>query len=50
MITIIQAVSLSKHFEIDDAIVEAIKDVNLAVEEGEFVSIYGPLVQERQLY
>ncbi len=42
MAKVVLASSLCKHFEIDDVIVEAIKDVNLTVEEGEFVSIYGP--------
>jgi putative ABC transport system ATP-binding protein len=39
---VVVATSLSKDFEIDDAIVEAVKQVNLIVEEGEFIAIYGP--------
>ncbi len=39
---VVLASDLCKHFEIDDIVVEAIKDVNLTVEEGEFLSIYGP--------
>ncbi len=42
MTKVVQASALCKHFEIDDVVVEAIKDVDLTVEEGEFVSIYGP--------
>jgi putative ABC transport system ATP-binding protein len=40
-ITVVQAASLCKHFEVNDIIIEAIKDVDLIVEEGEFVAIYG---------
>ncbi|UCC59190.1 MAG: ABC transporter ATP-binding protein [Candidatus Bathyarchaeum sp.] len=36
------ATSLCKYFEIDEVIVEAIKDVDLTIEEGEFIAIYGP--------
>ena len=39
---VVLATSLCRHFEIDDVIVEAVKDVDLIVEEGEFISIYGP--------
>ena len=42
MAKVVLASSLCKHFEINDVIVEAIKDVDLTVEEGEFVAIYGP--------
>ncbi len=38
---VVVATSLSKNFEIDDVIVEAVKEVNLTVKEGEFVAIYG---------
>jgi putative ABC transport system ATP-binding protein len=41
MAKVVQATSLCRHFEIDDAFVEALKDINLAVEGGEFVAIYG---------
>ena len=39
---VVLAASLCKQFEIDDIVVEAIKNVDLTVEEGEFISIYGP--------
>ncbi len=39
---VVLASALCKQFEIDDIVVEAIKNVDLAVEEGEFISIYGP--------
>jgi putative ABC transport system ATP-binding protein len=39
---VIVATALCKQFEIDDVTVDAIKDVDLTVEEGEFVAIYGP--------
>ncbi len=42
MAKVVLAKSLCRHFEIDDVIVEAVKDINLTVEEGEFISIYGP--------
>jgi putative ABC transport system ATP-binding protein len=42
MAKVILATSLCKHFEIDEIIVEAIKDIDLTVEEGEFIAIYGP--------
>jgi putative ABC transport system ATP-binding protein len=42
MVKVVIATSLSRDFEIDDIIVEAVKDINLKVEEGEFVTIYGP--------
>ena len=42
MAKVVLAKSLCKHFEIDDVIVEAIKDIDLTVEEGEFIAIYGP--------
>ena len=42
MAKVVRATSLCRHFVIDDVIVEAVKDVNFIVEEGEFISIYGP--------
>lgn len=39
---VVLATSICKHFEIDEVIVEAIKNVDLTVEEGEFIAIYGP--------
>ena len=39
---IVEASGLCRYFKIDDLIVEAINDVDLTVEEGEFISIYGP--------
>jgi len=36
------ASSLCKEYLIGDVIIEALKDLNLEVEKGEFVSIYGP--------
>ena len=33
---------LTKQFEIDDVTVDAITNLNLTVDEGEFVAIYGP--------
>jgi putative ABC transport system ATP-binding protein len=33
---------LCRQFEIDDVIVEAVKNLDLTVQEGEFISIYGP--------
>jgi len=42
MVNVVTAASLSRNFEIDDVIVEAVKDINLTVEEGEFIAIYGP--------
>jgi putative ABC transport system ATP-binding protein len=42
MVNVVTATLLSRNFEIDDVIVEAIKDIDLIVEEGEFITIYGP--------
>jgi putative ABC transport system ATP-binding protein len=39
---VIVASALCRQFEIDDVIVEAIKNLDLTVEEGEFISIHGP--------
>ena len=39
---VVVASALCKQFEIDGAVVEAIKNADLVVDEGEFVSIYGP--------
>ena len=36
------ASGLCRQFEIDDVVVEALKNLDLTVEEGEFISIYGP--------
>ncbi|PVX23268.1 MAG: ABC transporter ATP-binding protein [Candidatus Bathyarchaeum sp.] len=38
---VIVASELCRHFTIDDVIVEAVKNLNLTVEEDDFVSIYG---------
>jgi putative ABC transport system ATP-binding protein len=38
---VVVATSLSKHFEIDDIIIEAVKEIDLTVEEGEFIAVYG---------
>jgi putative ABC transport system ATP-binding protein len=38
---VVVATSLSKHFEIDDIIIEAVKEIDLTVEEGEFITVYG---------
>ena len=38
---VIVASDLCRQFEIDDVIVDAINNINLTVEEGEFISIYG---------
>jgi putative ABC transport system ATP-binding protein len=42
MARVVQSASLCKNFEIDNVIIEAIKDFNFNVEEGEFIAIYGP--------
>ena len=39
---VIVASALFRQSEIDDVVVDAIKNLNLTVKEGEFVSIYGP--------
>ncbi|PVX26125.1 MAG: ABC transporter ATP-binding protein [Candidatus Bathyarchaeum sp.] len=39
---VIVASELCRQFEIDDIVVEVVKNLNLTVDEGEFVSIYGP--------
>lgn len=39
---VIVASRLCRQFEIDDVIVEAVKNLDLTVQEGEFISIYGP--------
>ena len=39
---VIVASGLGRQFEIDDVIVEAVKNLDFTVEEGEFISIYGP--------
>lgn len=38
---VVMAYSLCKHFVIDDVVVEAIKSLDLTVEAGEFICIYG---------
>lgn len=40
--TAIRASSLSKEYQIGDFIIQALKDVNLEISEGEFVCIEGP--------
>lgn len=39
---VVSASSLCKNYQIGDLTIEALKDLNLEVAEGEFVSIYGP--------
>jgi putative ABC transport system ATP-binding protein len=39
---VVVASELCRHFAIDNVVVEAVKNLDLTVEEGEFVSIYGP--------
>jgi putative ABC transport system ATP-binding protein len=39
---VIVASKLCRQFEIDEVTVDAIKNLDLTVEEGEFISIYGP--------
>ncbi len=36
------ATSLSRRFKIDDVIIEAVKEIDLTVDEGDFIAIYGP--------
>ncbi len=40
--SVVSASSLCKEYQIGDIKIEALKDLNLDVVEGEFVSIYGP--------
>ena len=40
---VVVASALCKQFEIDNVIVEAVKNLELTVQEGEFILIYGPL-------
>jgi putative ABC transport system ATP-binding protein len=40
--TVVVVSGLCRHFEIDGVIVEALKNMDLTVEAGEFISIYGP--------
>jgi putative ABC transport system ATP-binding protein len=42
MAKVVQVTSLYRHFEIDNAVVEALKDITLTIDGGEFVAIYGP--------
>ena len=39
---VVVASALCRQFEIDNVTVEAVKNLDLTVEEGEFISIYGP--------
>ena len=39
---VVVASALCRQFEIDDVVVEALKNIDLIVEAGEFISIYGP--------
>jgi len=39
---VVLASSLCKHYQIGDLTIEALKDLNLEIVKGEFVSIYGP--------
>ena len=39
---VIVASALCRQFQIDDVIVDAVKNIDFTVEEGEFISIYGP--------
>lgn len=40
--TVIEAIGLNKTFKLGDVDVEVLKDINLVIREGEFVSIMGP--------
>ena len=39
---VVVASALCRQFEIDDVVVEALKNIDLTVEAGEFISTYGP--------
>lgn len=39
---VVETSALCRQFEIDGVAVEAIKNLDLTVEEGEFISVYGP--------
>ena len=47
--SILEVRQLSKVYGDKQAFQEVLKEINLDVDEGEFISIMGPLVQERQL-
>jgi putative ABC transport system ATP-binding protein len=40
--TVVTCVSLCKAYQMEDTSVEVLKDINLTVQNGEFVAIYGP--------
>ncbi|MCJ7613682.1 hypothetical protein MUO71_02805 [Candidatus Bathyarchaeota archaeon] len=46
---VVVASALCRQFEIDNVTVEAVKNLDITVEEGEFISIYGHPAQERRL-
>jgi ABC-type lipoprotein export system ATPase subunit len=39
---VITAVSLCKNYQIEDITIEVLKDINLKVQKGQFVAVYGP--------
>ena len=39
---VVTAVSLCKAYPMEDTAVEVLKDINLTVQDGQFVAIYGP--------
>lgn len=39
---VIKAIALRKNYQIEDIVVDVLKDVNLTVQKGQFVVIYGP--------
>lgn len=39
---VVAASALCRQFEIEDTVVDALKNVDLTVEAGEFISVYGP--------
>ena len=40
--SVVTAVSLCKAYQIEDTTIEVLKDINLTVQNGQFVAIYGP--------
>lgn len=49
-LTILEVKQLSKIYGSKNVAQEVLKDINLSVDEGEFISIMGHLAQERQHY
>lgn len=50
MKTVLEAKNIKKVYDTGGNTFEALKGINLQVQEGEFVGIMGLLVQVRQLY